>query len=155
MLTQENKSVTRGKEIPFTRGNSEMLTHEDTLTRATAYRSHGKPHIAHARKSISLTRDKEGKMPNNACSGPFLFAHFMRKSIKCANRNSLSPGEPRSSAAADAGVRPDGNPLTRGNSEMLTHEDTLTREKQSTHVGKKKMLTHEISSRGQQRNAHA
>jgi hypothetical protein len=59
MLTQEIKTVTRGKEIPFTRGNSEMLTHEDTLTRATAFRSHGVQHIAHASTSNSLTREKQ------------------------------------------------------------------------------------------------
>lgn len=49
---------------------------------------------------------------------------YAKNGITCARSLTLAK---KRSAAPDQGVRPDGMPLRRGKSIMLTHEDTLTR----------------------------
>jgi hypothetical protein len=163
MLTHEDtltlvKTICSRRKINRSPGEKKFRSHGATAKCSRMkIRSRGQQHIVHTGKSILLTQGQairsRGKTKIRCrtvcCSGTPARARFMRKSINRARAGPLSLGEPRSSASAEHGVRHDVMPLRRGNSEMLTHKDTLTLEKAYRSHGQ------QLCSRGEKENAHA
>ncbi len=114
----------------FSSANYTLMREQSiSFTRVKAYCSRKKQHIAHA--------GKDGKMPDNACSGLPVRSHFMRKGIKCALTGSLAK---KRSAAADGGRSTKKKSRSRG--EYCAHAGIYRSREEKLLLGPNEIMLH-------------